>query len=537
MADVLLIQRLTASPAGTQWQKIGISSHHGIALPLFSLHSRHSCGIGEFPDLIPLIDWCHSLGFDLIQLLPLNDSEPDTSPYCALSAYALNPLLIGISSLPHAQEDKVLQQQITDLQLLTNKTQRINYPHVQEKKGAFFREYYRLHGGTITAQEEYRKFKEKNCFWLNDYALFKALKIRFQWQPWETWPSPFRDPAPSFYISPPQELATEADFHIFLQYLCFSQFAAVKKHSENTGVFIKGDIPILINRESADVWCHRNLFILDLAAGAPPDMYAKEGQKWGFPLYNWEAIASQGYRWWIERLAVATQLYHLYRIDHIVGFFRIWGIPLSLSAKEGHFVPEDQNTWIHHGEVIMRAMLANSSMLPIGEDLGTVPPEVRNCLKNLGICGTKVMRWERRWNEDGGFIDPRDYPPESMTTVSTHDSETVELWWKNQPEEAKQYADSQGWTYTPQLSQRQRFAILRASNQSSSLFHINLLQEYLALIPHMVWPDPVDERINIPGLISDINWSYRFRPSIEEITSSNTLRQIVSLCVSAAPVK
>ena len=512
MIDNNMVQNLTNSATGSQWKTIGIKNHHGIALPLFSLHSNKSCGIGEYLDLIPLIDWCQSIGFDVIQLLPLNDTGLETSPYSALSAYALNPIFLSLSQLPGGEETSSLKRQITELQIVTNRTQRVDYKSVQQRKDFFLREYYRLHGANITNQEDFKKFTKDNDFWLPQYALFKSIKIQQGWSSWEQWP--VFDPPPS-----------DVNYHIFIQYLCFKQFASVKKHAEEKGVFLKGDIPILINRESADAWHHRNFFLLDLAAGAPPDMYSQEGQKWGFPLYNWDALASENYRWWIERLTVAANLYHIYRIDHIVGFFRIWAIPLSRPARDGHFVPEDRSTWIKHGETIMKVMVENSSMLPIGEDLGTVPPEVRVSLRNLGICGTKVMRWERRWEGDKSFIDPKEYIAESMTTVSTHDSETLEMWWKNQSEEAKLYANSVGWTYTPTLSKKQRFDILNSSHKSGSLFHINLLQEYLALFPEMVWPNPEDERINLPGVISDKNWSYRFLPSIEQIVSNEKLKQ------------
>lgn len=173
----------------------------------------------------------------------------------------------------------------------------------------------------------------------------------------------------------------------------------------------------------------------------------------------------------------------------------------------------------------MEVMLKNCDMLPIGEDLGTVPPEVRVYLRSIGICGTKVMRWERRWEEDKGFIDPKDYPPESMTTVSTHDSETLGQWWKDRPEEAEVYAKSMGWDYSPNITEEQRFSILHASNTSGSLFHINLLPEYLALIPNMTWPNPADERINVPGIISDDNWTLRLKPCLEQIRESKVLSQ------------
>jgi 4-alpha-glucanotransferase len=323
------------------------------------------------------------------------------------------------------------------------------------------------------------------------------------------------------------------EFHSFVQYLCFQQLERVKKYAEEHHVWLKGDIPILINRESADVWFHQHLFLLDFAAGAPPDMFNEEGQKWGFPLYNWNAAKEQNYEWWITRLQTAEHFYHLYRIDHIVGFFRIWAIPLHAPAKEGYFYPSEEKEWLPQGEQIMRMMLTNSSMLPIGEDLGVVPPQVRSLLKSLGICGTKVMRWERRWETDQGFIPPETYLPESMTTVSTHDSDTLTLWWQRNKEEAILYAGTQGWEYTPELSIQEHADILRQSHHSGSLFHINLLQEYFSLIPGMTWDAPEDERINFPGTVSERNWSYRFRPSIEEIVSHPFLKsRITSLITS-----
>lgn len=518
-------EKLLASPAGFQWKKVAIRSHHGIVIPLFSLHSQSSCGIGEYPDLIPVINWCSELGFEVIQLLPLNDTGLETSPYSALSAFALNPIHLGLSQLPFIETNTDLKMKVQELQ--TNTLQRVDYKNIQNKKDAFLRNYFRLYGPQITAQSDYQRFQEEQRYWLQDYAVFKAIKIFQKWKNWEEWPMEFQKPTPLFFQHLPDELAKEAEYHQFVQFLCFQQFKKVKLHAENEHIYLKGDIPILINRESADVWRHPELFSLEFAAGAPPDMYSKEGQKWGFPLYQWDVLATENYRWWIERLRTAENFYDLYRIDHIVGFFRIWAIPLKLPAKLGHFEPVDEKKWIPQGEGIMRVMLANSPMLPIGEDLGTVPPEVRQCLRRLGICGTKVMRWERDWHGDQSFINPNNYIPESMTTVSTHDSETLKQWWKNQPKEATLFAKSQGWNYTPELAPAQQFAILLASHRSGSLFHINLLQEYLALIPNMTWPNLEDERINVPGLISDKNWSYRFRPSVEEIIENRELKQVL----------
>lgn len=522
---VIEAQHLLHSPAGPEWRYVGVRHHHGINLPLFSLRSKESCGIGEFPDLIPLFDWCKSLGIDIIQLLPLNDNGPDTSPYCALSAIALNPMHLGLSNLPYLDKVPDLEVYFKEMREF-NATQRIDYAGLYSARERFLKHYYHHAGPLITSSYNYLVFLSRFP-WIESYALFKALKIDQHWRSWQQWPEEMRDAGPKEDLTLLRQFKEEVAFQRCIQYLCFQQLQQIKKIAEEKGIFLKGDIPILINFESADVWRQRQLFILDQAAGAPPDMYAEEGQRWGFPLYNWDAHEKEHYMWWKTRLNVASYFYHIYRIDHIVGFYRIWGIPQGKLAKEGHYVPHDKSQWIPQGDKVLTMMLDNTKMLPIGEDLGTVPPEVRKNMLKLGICGTKVMRWERRWDTDKAFIPVQDYPLESMTTVSTHDSETLQLWWKNQVEEAQEYAKFKGWDYSPELPLERHREILSDSHHSGSLFHVNLLNEYLALVPGLTWPALEDERINIPGTISDFNWSYRFRPTVEEIISNDSLKKIM----------
>jgi 4-alpha-glucanotransferase len=454
----------------------------------------------------------------------LNDTGNESSPYCAISANALNPIYLGLIRLKGISDYPDLQKQISELQTL-DKQQRIDYSAVRNLKEKLLKDYFQTQQASLPSLAEYQRFKTFNP-WVFGYALFKALKIKRNWQSWEKWPIPIKDPDLNQIEIDPQ-LREETELHIFVQYLCFQQMEEVKQFATTNQVFLKGDIPILINKESADVWLNRKLFLMQYEAGAPPDMYAKKGQKWGFPLYDWSAMQNEFYQWWIERLQVASLFYHIYRIDHIVGFYRIWGIPKGLKPAEGHFIPEDVSAWIPQGNAIMRMMLNNCPMLPIGEDLGTIPPEVRVHLRDLGICGTKVMRWERRWLKDKGFINPLDYESESMTTVSTHDSETLQQWWEKHPDEARLFCQSLGWKYTPDLSDNIRLNILKISHNSNSLFHINLLQEYLALVPGMTWPKVEDERINIPGTVSETNWTYRFKPSVEEIVGNEPLKLVM----------
>jgi len=515
---------LLQTPAGKQWQQIGIHHHHGICLPLFSLHSEKSCGIGEFYDLIPIIEWCRSLGMDVIQLLPLNDTGLETSPYNSISAFALNPIHLSVSELPGLEMVPEYQEKLSKLRYW-GRTTRIKYHIVRELKFALLREYFSHTYHSISISEVYLKFVAENQDWLEPYSLFKSLKEVNYWKNWEDWPTSMKSPSEGAY----QELLSEhkqtCQFHTFLQFLCFQQFEAVKQIANEKGVYLKGDIPILINKDSADVWHHRNYFFLHLAAGAPPDMYSRVGQYWGFPVYDWEEMAKDDYNWWKRRLLLASHLYHIYRIDHVVGFFRLWAIALGKPAVEGVFMPSEEHEWIPHGKNLMEMMLAAAPILPIGEDLGLVPTNVKQCLYQLGICGTKVMRWERRWDSDEGYIPVNEYPAMTMTTVSTHDSDTLQLWWRHFPKEAKLFAEFKGWPYAPFLSLDHQEEILHDSHHSGSLFHINLLQEYLALLPTLVSQNPHNERINIPGKILDTNWTYRFKPTIEQIIDHIPLKE------------
>jgi 4-alpha-glucanotransferase len=517
---------LSHSPAARQWERIGIKPHHGIAIPLFSIHSNHSYGIGEFTDLPLLIDWCASIGFDVIQLLPLNDIEQGMSPYSAISAFALNPIFIGLDSLPYVHDHLFLREELKSLPKFSYLSH-IDYGRVREYKERFLRHYFHFVGSQLLKSTAFEHFIQEAGFWLKGYAVFKILRKSHQGMSWETWPADESTITPHLIDSVANHQQEEFNWFCFLQFLCDQQMKAAKTHADYQNIFLMGDIPILIGRDSADVWLHRNLFNLEYSAGAPPDMFSESGQNWGFPIYQWETIAHQNYQWWIERLRWANRYYHIYRIDHIVGFFRIWAIPLGLIGKDGYFIPSDETTWIDHGQRIMLMMLKACDMLPIGEDLGVVPPQVRTCLSALGICGTKVMRWERKWKEGGKFILLQDYPVDSMTTVSTHDTETLRQWWRDYSIEAQLFAQFKGWSYHSTLSHEHCREILWDSHHSASLFHINLLQEYLTLIPGLSWPNLDDERINIPGLISDRNWRYRLRPSLEELAQQSSLKYLM----------
>lgn len=508
-----------------QWDLIGHKTHNGINVPLFSLWSKTSCGIGEFIDLIPLIYWCKSVTFDVIQLLPLNDTGNESSPYNALSAFALNPIHLSLHRLPFVEEGELKSF------IPLNKERRVNYNKVRELKSAFLKDYFNKHGESLMQSPYFHQFKDENP-WLESYALFKTLCIAEDQVSFEHFKKEWQKPTLFGYQELLNTFQAEVNYHIFIQYLCFNEMREVKKIAAENNIFLMGDIPIFINKDSADVWMERHLFLLNYSAGAPPDMYNEKGQKWGFPLYNWPEIEKEDYEWWKFRLKTAETLYDIYRIDHIAGFFRIWSIPHDKCAKDGFYIPSDDNKALLQGEKILSMMIEATSMLPIGEDLGNVPDYVRECMKKLGIAGTKIMRWERDWKGDGKFIETKDYQVLSLTSISTHDSEPFLLWWKDNQKEATLYAKSQNFPYTKTLSTSQHMSILKSSLHTTSLFHINLLQEYLSLIKGFTADNIEDERINIPGTISDKNWTCRYLKSVEEITENQELKNIIQTLLS-----
>lgn len=521
-----LEEKLFSSAFQSQWKKIGIRHHHGIALPLSALRSNQSCGIGEFLDLLSLVDWCEKIGFTIIQLLPLNDTGDDPSPYFPLSSYALNPLFLSLRALPYVQSSPLLDELNS-----FNQTDRVLFPEIQSRKLVFLRRYIEEMGPRLTAEQNYQTFLAEEP-WIESYALFKTLKEKISKNHWLTWPAELQQPTTQLRKELIERYHPEVTFYSLLQYLAANQLSQVKAYANSKNIFLMGDLPFLISPDSYDVWENPDEFDLGLSAGAPPDLYNQEGQKWGLPLLRWDRMEAKHHYWWLQRLRYAGRFYDLLRIDHILGFFRIWAIPMDRPANEGYYIPSDHHLWLPQGHRLLNIIAKASPMLPIGEDLGTGFPGMRELLEELGLCGIKVMRWERHWESDGSFISPTKYNPLSLCTVSTHDSETLALWWRDLPQEAIRYAAQRGWHYQSHLSRKERFVILRESHTSSSLFHVNLLGEYLALFPEFVWEDPIQERINIPGTLQPSNWTYRIRPSIEEFSTSKPLLEAMQQLIS-----
>lgn len=515
-------KELSQSLTATAWKRIGIHHHHGINIPLGSIHTKDSAGIGEFFDLLPLIDWCHQLHLDVIQLLPLNESgENEPSPYNALSSCALHPIYLSLHELPYCEETPHLKTILSQLRKLKT-TKRIAYSEVLRLKRSFLSSYLATVGHKLAKKERYFNFVKRQN-WLLEYALFKVLKDKNCGKNWKHWPANEQNLTHQKRKKWLKDYQREVEFYCLVQYLCFEQLTKVKDYATKKKVFLKGDIPILVNPDSADMWAHKNFFHLDWVVGRPSSSLEPEGQYWGFPLYHWKAMEENHHEWWKKRLQTAAQLYHLYRIDHIIGFFCLWIIPEGQKPKTGHYSPKQQDLMHAQGRSLLKTLISFTDMLPIGEDLGSSYPFIKTTLSAYGIPGTKIFRWERAWEKDGFFIPYDHYSPISMSSVSTHDIDTTQLWWQKFPKEASQYAHQKKWTYFEKLTAHQQREILWDNHHSGSLFHINLLQEYLALTPELTWDDPEDERINYPGTIQPRNWTYRYKQPIETLSTNQAL--------------
>jgi len=436
-----------------KWLRTGTQRRSGVLVPLFSLYSEKSLGIGELDDLKILVDWCGKTGNSIIQILPMNEMGHHFCPYETISSFALEPAYLRLENLPGSEKESV-QTRIRRLrEIFPAGRDRVDY-RIKPAKSEILREMYHTEiplnppfpiqreGDPPFAKGEeggLEKFKEENSYWVNGFGLFKVLKDEHQGRAWYEWSEPYKNRDPLILKAFYDDHKEEIEFQIWVQWLLYKQFKEVKEYAKSKGVLIKGDLPILVARDSADVWARPEFFKLGFAAGAPPDMFCAKGQRWGnpgTPTYNWERISFDGYRYLKERLRYAEHFYDIVRIDHIVGLFRIWSIPckepLENEGLNGVFDPPDQREWEEHGRKILEVMLDSTKMLLCGEDLGVIPSVCPKTLRNLGIPGVDIQRWTKDWHGTHGFLAPDDYRLISVAMLSTHDTANWSGWWENE---------------------------------------------------------------------------------------------------------
>ena len=412
-----------------QWERIGIKRRSGVAIPLFSLYSEKSIGIGELPDIKLLVDWCKETQMSIIQLLPMNDVGFNFRPYDAQSAFALEPMYLSLDELAEVDLAPFKKELSSLRERFPTGSNRVNY-QIKQAKLEFLWKIFKKNSNPSSA---FKGYLEDCKSWLNDYVLYKVIKEENSAKSWEDWDSRLKNREPQALENFRNDNLERIKFHQWLQWQLSEQFKSVKAYAESKDVLLMGDLPFLVSRDSADVWSHQDYFKLGLCSGAPPDMYFASGQRWGMPVYNWQNIARDDFYCIKERLSYAENFYDLFRIDHVIGVFRIWTIPV-LEPKEnaglnGRFDPQDEGLWEAQGRKILSVMVSSTKMLPCAEDLGVVPECSYRVLEEFGIPGIDVQRWTKYWGTSYDFKAPEDYRKNAIATLSTHDSSILCAWW------------------------------------------------------------------------------------------------------------
>lgn len=416
-----------------EWKGIGLRRRSGVCVPLFSLYSKNSLGIGDLKDLKLLIDWAHSTGNSLIQLLPMNQVGSTFCPYDSVSSFALDAMYICIRDVNYAK-NKSVENKLRNLERLFPAGKPYVDYAIKEAKYLLLREIYSDTKEIVPADLE--RFKEDNAYWLLDFALYICLKEYHKGLAWYDWGEEFKNRDMRSLADFRKISGEEINFQAWLQWQLSLQFKSIKEYAQSKKVLLKGDLPILVSRDSADVWAHPEFFKLEFAAGAPPDMYCAKGQRWGMPTYNWERIAADDYAYLKEKLKYAENCYDILRIDHVVGLFRIWSIPYNEPQENkglnGFFDPAEESKWLEHGRNILLTMLHNTKMLLCAEDLGVIPKACSDTLKELGIPGNDVQRWVKDWSVKHDFLKADGYRQLSVAMLSTHDTTNWPAWWENE---------------------------------------------------------------------------------------------------------
>ncbi len=318
----------------------------GVAIPVFSLRSENGFGVGEFADLKLLADWCQRTGLKLIQVLPVNDttathSWTDSYPYAAISAFALHPLYLSLRPVAGARHRRLLDELEPERRRL-NSLPAVDYEAVLKAKLAFLRQVYPLEKDRTFRRSDYKRFFARNKHWLVPYAVFCYLRDKHGTADFNQWPagSRFRADEVAALAAEGSEAYDAVAFSYFVQFHLHLQLEEASRYAHDRGVILKGDIPIGVYRYGADAWQAPDLFQLDVQAGAPPDAFAAKGQNWSFPTYRWPRMQETGFAWWKQRFGQMACYFDAFRIDHILGIFRIWSIPMhAVEGILGYFVP------------------------------------------------------------------------------------------------------------------------------------------------------------------------------------------------------
>ncbi len=488
--------------------RFGTGRHVGALVPLFSIPSASSWGVGEIPDLARLARWLDAAGLDFVQILPVNEmAEGQNSPYSALTAMAIDPIFIAVHELPEFEamggEPSLSAEEREQLEA-ARRARDVRYAAVRPLKLRVLREAFERfverdwRAGTPRGAA-FQAFIDRERWWVDDYALFRALHDENEKRAWVDWEPRISRREPAALEEARRRHADHILYYMWVQWIADEQWQRARRGCARVGIF--GDFPFIVGIDSADVWARQQEFRIDVSVGVPPDAFSETGQDWGLPAYRWDVVAASGDAWIRQRAARCAELFDGFRIDHLVGFYRTY-----MRERDGraHFEPPDEPSQLALGERLMARFAETGSRL-IAEDLGTVPDFVRQSLARLRIPGMKVFRWERHWHAEGKpFRDPAQYPADSVATSGTHDTEPLAEWWDAADADERRRvceldairaAVSPGEPFSPKL----RDALLAALYSSGSDLLILPVQDIFG------WRD----RVNTPALVAESNWTWR----------------------------
>lgn len=467
----------------------------GILMHISSLPSAY--GIGTFGQAaFDFVDFLAQAGQTYWQVLPLGPTSFGDSPYQSFSTFAGNPYFIDLDLLA---KDGLLQQ--ADYQYLDwgGDPARVDYEKIYRNRYPVLRKAFLA--GRDRYAKDLEEFRRSHVGWIEDYALFMALKNQFGGCAWLEWEDGIRRRVPEALERYRVLLKEEIDFWVFVQYLFFTQWFTLKKYAHEKKVHIIGDLPIYVAMDSADTWAHPELFQLDeqqnpaYVAGVPPDYFAPQGQLWGNPLYDWDYHDKTGYAWWTERVRMAATVYDMVRIDHFRGFAGYYAVPYGDSTAENGSWREGPGIRVFDA---IRAQLGSPAI--IAEDLGVLTPDVYDLLEKTGFPGMKVLQFAFDSNWDNAYL-PHNHIKNCVVYTGTHDNDTVASWWEaalagHDRQHAMEYLRLDDVEGIP-------WGMIRAAWSSVADLAVAPIQDFLEL------GNPA--RMNLPSTVGG-NWAFRVAP-------------------------
>ena len=474
----------------------------GVLLSITSLPSKY--GIGCFDKAAyDFVDWLEKAGQKYWQILPLGATSHGgafDSPYQAYSAFAGNPYFISLDALV---EEGVLSRRECTAVDFGEDPAKVDYEKLDKKRLKLLHKAYER--SNVGQDAEFQKFCRENFWWLDDYALFMAVRTFFGGKGWQQWPEDIRMHygfALDYYR---EKLYFDVEFQKYLQFKFYEQWSKLKKYANDKHIRIVGDIPIYVSPDGSDIWAQPELFQLDennqstQIAGCPPDSFAEDGQVWGNPLYRWDYHKATGYHWWVTRLWYSFKLYDMVRIDHFRGFDEYFSIPAATGkAKDGHWEQGPGMDLFH----TLRQELGERSF--IAEDLGLMTEGVRKLVRDSGFPNMKVIQFAFNSADEGGANEylPHNYSNNCVVYTGTHDNETLAGWFAGLDKKEKEHIRTYLGDHTTPIK-RMHEKLIDLAMMSAANTCIVPIQDWLGLSN--------SARMNTPGTV-DINWSWRLQP-------------------------